>query len=301
MPVCLSSAPTQIICPARHCMASSSDENFRRGRRRAADDSHAREYTSEATRRDSYDQQREEYDLQRDERQQPHQPIPRIPPHPHGDSLASLPPPTPSSSPPPAAVHPLSVPLTLPLPPPLPRDPQPHASALYPHGSPPLHHLHGREERTAGPVRAGYTRFSDVEQMMLFAGVRRFGPGKWKLILAAYPFNARRSPVDLKDKWRNVLKKQQRRTRNAKTKSPSSPHSSRNAMPTPGAAGSNVHLQQEQQVQHQQPLPQPQTHCDLYQDQQQHQLHSSPLPRLTLEFLQQDRAPSQDSNPREQT
>jgi Myb-like DNA-binding domain len=67
--------------------------------------------------------------------------------------------------------------------------------------------------RKPGPVRVGYTRFSDPEHMMLFAGVRRFGAGKWKLILAAYPFNARRSPVDLKDKWRNVLKKEKRRSR----------------------------------------------------------------------------------------
>jgi hypothetical protein len=47
--------------------------------------------------------------------------------------------------------------------------------------------------------------------MMLRAGVRRFGVGKWKHILTAYPFNSRRSSVDLKDKWRNILKKEKRR------------------------------------------------------------------------------------------
>jgi Myb-like DNA-binding domain len=50
---------------------------------------------------------------------------------------------------------------------------------------------------------------------MLYAGVRRCGAGKWKVILATYPFNARRTPVDLKDKWRNVLKKERRRVKAA--------------------------------------------------------------------------------------
>jgi hypothetical protein len=49
--------------------------------------------------------------------------------------------------------------------------------------------------------------------MMLRAGVLRFGVGKWKHILTAYPFNVRRSSVDLKDKWRNIMKKENRRVR----------------------------------------------------------------------------------------
>ena len=36
-------------------------------------------------------------------------------------------------------------------------------------------------------------------------GVRRFGVGHWKEILARYPFQNRTS-VNLKDKWRNMLK-----------------------------------------------------------------------------------------------
>ena len=46
---------------------------------------------------------------------------------------------------------------------------------------------------------------------MLCAGVKKFGKGKWKEILAAYKFHDTRGPVDLKDKWRNEEKKIERR------------------------------------------------------------------------------------------
>ena len=39
---------------------------------------------------------------------------------------------------------------------------------------------------------------------MLEHGVRIFGHGNWKRILNAYAFHSKRSPVDLKDKWRNL-------------------------------------------------------------------------------------------------
>jgi hypothetical protein len=34
--------------------------------------------------------------------------------------------------------------------------------------------------------------------------------GRWKCILHAYPFHPKRTAVDLKDKWRNILRKQER-------------------------------------------------------------------------------------------
>ena len=39
-------------------------------------------------------------------------------------------------------------------------------------------------------------------------GVEKFGVGHWRTILENYPFHSRRSNVDLKDKWRNLQKKQ---------------------------------------------------------------------------------------------
>ena len=38
-------------------------------------------------------------------------------------------------------------------------------------------------------------------------GLRRHGPGKWALILSDYDFNANRTSVDLKDKFRNMLRR----------------------------------------------------------------------------------------------
>ena len=48
-------------------------------------------------------------------------------------------------------------------------------------------------------------RWSNQEVDWLVAGLRRFGLGNWKSIVEAYPFEGR-SGVDLKDKYRNLLK-----------------------------------------------------------------------------------------------
>lgn len=52
--------------------------------------------------------------------------------------------------------------------------------------------------------RTSYLRFTQEEENMLEDGVRVFGSGNWKRILHSYRFHPKRSPVDLKDKWRNL-------------------------------------------------------------------------------------------------
>lgn len=60
--------------------------------------------------------------------------------------------------------------------------------------------------------REGYTRFSRAEEAALSAGVLEYGAGSWKKILGAYPdFHPKRTPVCLKDKWRNLTKARLRR------------------------------------------------------------------------------------------
>ena len=51
--------------------------------------------------------------------------------------------------------------------------------------------------------------FSEEEVNNLREGVKQFGVGKWSVILKHYKFNDR-SSVDLKDKWRNLVKKDER-------------------------------------------------------------------------------------------
>lgn len=45
---------------------------------------------------------------------------------------------------------------------------------------------------------------------MLLDGVNRFGAGSWKKILLSYNFHIKRTAVDLKDKYRNILRAQER-------------------------------------------------------------------------------------------
>lgn len=47
-------------------------------------------------------------------------------------------------------------------------------------------------------------RWTQKEEAYLRKGVERFGRGKWKEILCAYPFKDCRTNRDLKDKWRNI-------------------------------------------------------------------------------------------------
>ena len=58
------------------------------------------------------------------------------------------------------------------------------------------------------PPRGGGVRrpFSEEEEKYLIEGVKKYGEGKWSLILTSYPFVGRTN-VNLKDKWRNMQKK----------------------------------------------------------------------------------------------
>jgi len=62
---------------------------------------------------------------------------------------------------------------------------------------------------SAGPRssrRQSYTRFSQEEERYLAEGVSQFGVGSWKKILMSFPFHGKRTPVDLKDKYRNMTR-----------------------------------------------------------------------------------------------
>eukprot|EP00941_MAST-03F_sp_MAST-3F-sp1_P004346 g4346.t1 len=48
-------------------------------------------------------------------------------------------------------------------------------------------------------------QFSEKEEKYLREGIEKYG-NKWAIILKKFPFNSRRTNVDLKDKWRNILK-----------------------------------------------------------------------------------------------
>eukprot|EP00112_Aurelia_sp_Birch-Aquarium-sp1_P000771 Seg1075.6 transcript_id=Seg1075.6/GoldUCD/mRNA.D3Y31 product="Telomeric repeat-binding factor 2" protein_id=Seg1075.6/GoldUCD/D3Y31 len=62
------------------------------------------------------------------------------------------------------------------------------------------------EGNTSSTVQHGGRRkFTKDEEEYMRQGVRRFGVGHWKDILARYPFQNRTS-VNLKDKWRNMVK-----------------------------------------------------------------------------------------------
>ncbi|KAI0566073.1 MYB-related transcription factor [Gracilaria domingensis] len=61
--------------------------------------------------------------------------------------------------------------------------------------------------------RESYTRFSASEEAHLLEGVRKYGAGKWKKILTCYEFHRKRTAVDLKDKYRNIIRAQEREKR----------------------------------------------------------------------------------------
>jgi hypothetical protein len=56
----------------------------------------------------------------------------------------------------------------------------------------------------------GRVPFTDAEESYLREGVQRYQNhgSKWAEILRAYPFHSKRTSVDLKDKWRNISKKE---------------------------------------------------------------------------------------------
>lgn len=68
-------------------------------------------------------------------------------------------------------------------------------------------------EASGGPRKR--IRWSEEEEHNLSAGVRRFGVGAWSSILDQFYFEAR-TTIDLKDKWRNMQKSQQKQELRAK-------------------------------------------------------------------------------------
>lgn len=53
--------------------------------------------------------------------------------------------------------------------------------------------------------------WSAAEEQNLLEGYARFGPSRWKQILESYTFHTSRNSVDLKDKFRNLKKQQERK------------------------------------------------------------------------------------------
>lgn len=55
--------------------------------------------------------------------------------------------------------------------------------------------------------RSRRVKWTKEEEGYLIKGVKKYGKGRWKMIINSYPFNPRRTPVDAKDKWRNMEKR----------------------------------------------------------------------------------------------
>ncbi|KAJ0249916.1 SANT/Myb domain-containing protein [Hirschfeldia incana] len=58
-------------------------------------------------------------------------------------------------------------------------------------------------------------KWSAEEEEAFLAGVRKYGPGKWSYIINDPEFRAQlstRSNIDLKDKWRNMMIKEESKT-----------------------------------------------------------------------------------------
>lgn len=52
---------------------------------------------------------------------------------------------------------------------------------------------------------------------MLLDGVKQYGAGNWKCILRSYSFHTKRTAVDLKDKYRNILRARERKNKQSST------------------------------------------------------------------------------------
>jgi len=56
--------------------------------------------------------------------------------------------------------------------------------------------------------RLGKVFFSEEEENYLREGVNTYGRGNWAVILNKYDFHKRRTPIDLKDKWRTMQRQE---------------------------------------------------------------------------------------------
>lgn len=66
----------------------------------------------------------------------------------------------------------------------------------------------GMDSTSSSSSAGGRVRWKEEEVEYLKKGVETYGVGHWRTILERYPFHSRRTNVDLKDKWRNLQKKQ---------------------------------------------------------------------------------------------
>jgi len=67
-----------------------------------------------------------------------------------------------------------------------------------------------RGKRGPKRVRQRRVEFTEEETRQLIDLVHKFGVGKWVSILREGKFNSCRTPVSLKDRWRNILKRHKR-------------------------------------------------------------------------------------------
>ena len=67
-----------------------------------------------------------------------------------------------------------------------------------------------RKSSVAKKKKAGRVMWEQWEEMNLKRGVQELGEGNWGAILRKYEFQDRRTNVNLKDKWRNILKRQEK-------------------------------------------------------------------------------------------
>lgn len=61
--------------------------------------------------------------------------------------------------------------------------------------------------RVTGGRRRNRTPWTLDEVELLIAGVKKFGKGNWSVIGLQMGFGAKRTPTDLKDKWRSLSEK----------------------------------------------------------------------------------------------
>ncbi|GJQ13928.1 hypothetical protein GpartN1_g5719.t1 [Galdieria partita] len=70
--------------------------------------------------------------------------------------------------------------------------------------------LAGNTNKPKKCKRDNYLRFERWEEENLLRGVDKFGVGKWTSILRTFAFQKKRSAIDLKDKYRNIIRAKRR-------------------------------------------------------------------------------------------
>ncbi|GJD05825.1 hypothetical protein Gasu2_02740 [Galdieria sulphuraria] len=68
----------------------------------------------------------------------------------------------------------------------------------------------GKANKLKKCKRENYLRFERWEEENLLRGVEKYGVGKWTSILRTFAFQKKRSAIDLKDKYRNIVRAKRR-------------------------------------------------------------------------------------------